>query len=251
MFKKIFTLFIAAALLTSCTIPASATLKTANADSLPSANWSLKTFPSGEKYLYNENTGDTVVKAFCYTQDGEFVELTLQEYLQIKNSVPYVATNPEHDTNNICEVAAVSSTWYYDYREARAYVGQGDPCIVSSDVRGPGTIQHTQSATIEHSFGGSATIDGTTKNLIQLGASFDWHTSLASETSNSYTFDVPSGNIGYIQFTPYLNITEGDLYMVSVLPGIIDETYMGEAWGASPIKTSGGFAYGIFELMLK
>ena len=62
---------------------------------------------------------------------------------------------------------------------------------------------------------------------------------------------MPEGSTGYIQFTPYLNVTIGDLYYVYTGPLVYDELYVGEVWGATPKEIAGGFADGLFELVLK
>ena len=246
MFKKLIALSLFTALLIGCTLPARAV-----PGGTATAVQPMEATSTGENFFYRKATGETVIKAYSYNESGELIALTLEEYLQIQNSVPSVPGDSEWQPYNIRGASTVSNTWYYDYRETDAYVALGDSYAVTADVKGPATIQHTQSATIQHSFGGSVTLDGATKLLIQTGASFDWHTSLSSGVSNSYTFEVPSGKIGYVQFTPYLNYTEGEIYLVTVLPGYMDEMHIGDAWGACPIEIPGGFANGIFELILR
>ncbi len=46
-----------------------------------------------------------------------------------------------------------------------------------------------------------------------MGASFSpWNTSSSSTTTFGAVFPVESGRKAYVQFTPYLNVTVGDLY---------------------------------------
>lgn len=215
--------------------------------------WILEESDSGDEYLLNPSSGEIIAKAFGYNAMGELVEIDLKDYLVLKNSLPHIESM-ESSTDPLTPSvtsSGVVATWIYDYRETRTYNGIGDPIKVSADMKGPGSISHFNATTIEHSFGGEVGLTWTMISDIQLGASFDWHKSLSSETSNGYTYEVPAGRTGYIQFTPYLSVTVGGMYHVYIAPLVTNEYYVGEVWGATPKEIAGGFADGLFELVLK
>ena len=220
--------------------------------------WVLKTFESGDKYLYNSNSGQMIVKAYTYDETGTLVEIDLNDYLDIKNSLLDVANLPTQISGvsipleNDKELSYASDySWVPSYRETNTYIGLGEPVKVTGDVVGPATVSHFNSSTVSHSFGGDVGMTLGIQSAIQASASFSWNVSLESEVSNGYAFPVPEGEIGYVQFTPYLNVTVGDLYYIYMAPFVYDEVYIGEVWGSSPKQIAGGFADGAYELILK
>ena len=255
--KKVLSLILTLAMIFALCLPVSAASFSEMEETNSESQWVLKTAESGEEYILNRSSGEIIAKVFSYNEFGELVEMDLSEYLVLKNSLPCVTSRSLNTTGTLSPYkdntssSAAKNTWIYDYRETSTTVEFGTPVKVTQDIRGPGKVSHFTSTTIEHSFGGDVSIVGAMKNVIQLGASFDWHISLASETSNGYEFDVPRGYIGYIQFTPYLNVTEGDLYYLYSDILFQDEIYLGEVWGSAPREIEGGFADGLFELILR
>lgn len=138
----------------------------------------------------------------------------------------------------------------YYYTETRTYVGLGAAQKVSPDYKGTATITLVNSVTTTNIYGGSASAIVEATNKIKLGASFNWNTSSASSTSVSGAWPVPAGKTGYIQFTPRLNVSVGNVLMTFWVSGIYKSLDMGESWGASPAK-AGSFTDGIYELILR
>lgn len=237
----------------------------ANINSAPSAEQSslleIKSFPSGEKYVYNHATGEIIAKAFTYNEAGELVELDVEEYVAIKTSQPTISgssVSPEMvdtavlppDGSFETGTNSVGYSYVYDFRETTTHTRLGDPVKVSADMKGPGYISYFTSTSVNETFGGGLSLSLTIKNAIKIGASFDWNASLTTRTTIGYTYSVPAGYTGYVQFTPYYNVTVGDLYYLTITPFDIIETNMGEVWGASPKELPSGLADGIYELKL-
>ena len=254
--KKIISLVLTISIIFSASCLSAYATNTSEAGSSPV--WTIESFPSGEEYLYNEISGEIIAKAFCFDETGNLIELDLQEYLLTKNSPSYTSGSSNLSGPPLFSTAAVGpnpddflrrDTWAYEYRETRTYVTSGDPIKVSADLKGPGTISHLTSIQIGHTFGGDVSFTATIKNAVQLGASFVWNVSAATEESNTYAVDVPAGRTGYVQFTPRFDVTVGDLYYVYTAPFVSEETYLGEVWGSSPRMLDNGFADGTYELV--
>ena len=211
--------------------------------------WMLGESNSGKAYAYNPATGEKVIKAWGYNEDGELVELDWVEYLQIKNSAD--STSPEQDvstnTQSVPYTADIATA--YEYRETMTYMQHGPSHKVTIDIVGPSKIEYVSSVEVSNSFGGEINLTGTIKNMIQLGASFDWHETLSSSTSVGATFVVDPGETAYVRFTPYLDVTVGDLYYITVAAGHYNESNLGEVWGKSPRMLPNGFADGLLELV--
>jgi hypothetical protein len=224
------------------------------AENIPEANtWSIETSPSGEKYLFNKLTGEKTIAAYRPDDKGNLVEVSLEECLEIKNSMMRVSGTSAAlaDNNYVAPDSANYETVIYDYRQSSTSVGYGTPIKVSADVTGPATISYLTSKTVSCSFGGGISLSAAMQNAIKSGASFSWNTSLSTASSLSYSFSVPSGRTGYIQFTPYLNVTSGNLYQIYVSSYGTTETNLGSVWGKSPKSLSNGFADGLYELVTR
>ena len=216
-----------------------------------SAIWVLKRSDSGEEYLYNRVTGEIIIQAFGYNDDGELVELDLKEHLKTKNPAAGIQPTLQPTNSNVIMRDPSYSSSYYDYRESNYRRMLGNTIKVSADVDGPGSISYLITNTISHSYGGSVSITASILSAIQSGVSFDWNTSLSTSVSAGYSFDVPAGRRGYVQFTPYVDYSIGSLYLVSVAPFYQEETMVGQVWYTSPVKLANGIADGVYELVLR
>lgn len=224
--------------------------------------WEVATNAQGEEYLRNSLTDEEILVAFRIDEEGDIVYLDLYEHAHKLNNMPrasegllitddgnYQEEYYGEDPNLINPYAVVTK-----YFENRTYIGLGSATKVTPDVRGPAQLNVTISRTITNSFGGDIGITSSISQAISSGASFTWHRSLGSSTSIGTTFSVPANKIGYVQFTPYLNVTVGDVYRYHyTLPLyiLIRQEYVGGAWGGSPIRLAGGYADGIYELKVK
>lgn len=220
-------------------------------------DWTIQSDPSGFEYLLNIVTGEKIVRAFTYNEEGLLVEISLEECLQIKKSSPSVNAIPAVD-------AAVNSVDYgtedastlryetvmYNYQETSTYQANGTPVKVSADSKGPASISYFISQTISCSFGGNISLTTAYKNAISSGASFSWNNTLSSQVQNGYTYPVPSGRTGYIRFTPYMNVTTGNLYQIYISSYGTEEKNLGTVWGYSPKALSNGIADGLYELVI-
>jgi len=109
----------------------------------------------------------------------------------------------------------------------------------------------TLSVTTTESFGGNTSITAEISKAIKLGATFTWNTTSASAIGVGFTWPITSGKNGYIKFTPYLDVTVGNLSMffydyATGVSGFLD---VGEVWGASPRKLPSGFTNGLYEVV--
>ncbi len=245
--KKFITIIIIASLALCC----SSASGYESAETDDEGVWSLETFDSGEEYLLNSVSGEKIAKAFGYNEAGELVEIPLDEYLDIKNSIAASALPESGGSADYLTMPMSASSWYYDYRETSSYVGVGTPMKLTADIKGPAAILGWDSVSLEHDFGGETWLSAAMKERIQRGASFPWNIYVDLGTSCDYRFEIPAGYIGYIRFTPYMNYTVGDLYYVYVASLVYDEIHLGEVWGASPKKLANGKCDGLFELIYK
>ena len=255
MKKKLSTLILSVVLLiTCCVFPGYAATNTGQDVEKSAGVWVLEYDSDGEAYIRNKLTNERIVEAVRCNADGELEELDIEDYVQIKNSLSIDDSALESNSMNNAllgnDIEPMSdSGWMYLYEETRNYVALGTPIKVSADLRGPGTIFHLDVRTIQHSFGGDVNVP-IDQTAITIGAGFSWNVSAKTTTSNGYVYPVPSGELGYIQFTPYLNVTEGDLYHIYAAPFVYLENYLGKVWGKSPRKY-GDLADGIYELVLR
>ncbi|MES1045496.1 hypothetical protein FOA22_13580 [Heyndrickxia oleronia] len=122
---------------------------------------------------------------------------------------------------------------------------------VSGDALGPATISYGEAATITDSFTGNLVFNY--EKYIKSGASFTWNHTASSLSKFSVSFPVPSGKIGYVGFTPYLNKTWGNSYIdtFNTAHVLISTSNNGLVYGYSPKKTSAGFADGLYALIIK
>lgn len=216
------------------------------------SRFSLQTSSAGTQYLLNATTGEKVIQAFAYNEAGELVAIPLSEYKRIRDSMQDLPladnTSQQFELETYpTSPRAITNT----YIERMSYVIEGAPLKVSADMRGPGRITTVQAVSLTSSFGGDIGVTIYLEDLIAAGASFTWNSTATSEASNSYEFDpIPAGSIGYVNFIPYFNVSEGDLYQIrseSSLP----PRYLGYVWGQSPKTTATGFADGLFELIIE
>ena len=219
--------------------------------------WEVITNADGNTYLENTQTHEIMAKAFKLDTSGNPVILDLTEYAQFLNqSTPILPATQEQSITQKQPEATDGSvqaviTYAYTFEESESYLGIGTAKKVTPDVKGPATISYGQSVTITDSFGGDLSITGSIKKAIEIGASFGWEHSFASDTTFGLEYDIPSGKTGYVQFKPYYNVSLGilnekifyDLHLMH------DNYY--DAWGQCPVETSTGFADGVYELIIK
>ena len=218
--------------------------------------WEVALDEMGEIYLKNTNTGENMVAAYTINENGDIVYYDLTEYAnhlnsmageyqQNRSTLKFPITGNE-DTKII---AFADPAPTYTYAETRTYTGLAPTEKVTPDYTGPCTITLVNSVTTTEGFGGSLSGNADVAKSIKLGASFTWNTSSASATSVSGTWSVPAGKKGYIQFTPYLNVSVGNVTMYYWVGGVFKTLDMGENWGSSPKKV-GNFTDGNYEIII-
>lgn len=220
--------------------------------------WVVKVNDEGNVYLNNALTGEDLAAAFTIDENGNAVYLNLAEYAKQLNAddkkesdlvqIPQRADSfnkQESETKLLADPLPS-----YTYSQTTSYVINGSPAKVTPDYAGPASITVVNSITTTE--GWSATVSGNADitKKIKAGASFTWNSSTASSTSVNGTWSVPSGKTGYIQFTPYLNYTQGNVTMYYYVAGIFKTLDMGLQWGTSPKKV-GGYTDGLYELKFK
>jgi len=261
MKKKISVLFLCFVLLLAC-FPNFAFAES-NMELNKQSYWKVMTNNQGEIYLYNTVTGEKMVQAYRIDENNNIVYLDLEalaghlnamEYakrLNLVEDIPLPKSPASQKDNDVVPQYTTLLPWR-EYRETRSYTKLGTPEKVTPDYVGPYTITHATSITVTESFGGSVSISGAVKDAIKAGASFTWSRSAQSSTTIGGNTTVPEGKIGYVQFTPYLNVSEGDVYYcVASSTGKITKIYEGTAWGSCPKKLSNGMADGIYQLILR
>lgn len=201
-------------------------------------------------YLQNRITGEVIVDAFELDNTGRFVKIDLIAYADQLNTMPHVS-NDTTFTDIVVEPPESRTSISYTYDEDYNYIGLGSAIKVTSDVVGPATISYGESVSITQSFGGEISIQGTIKRAIQLGATFNWNTSVSSSAQFSVSYEIPSGRTGYIQFRPRYHVTEGTLtqYITTDSVSSVNDTF--NVWGQCPVKLASGFADGIYERVLR
>lgn len=203
----------------------------------------------GLEYLKDNETGEKTYKAYEVNSSGELVEISLEECKRIKDNI---VNDISFKNNTISPIKPMTPDTYEKYRYEGETVCEdivGSTRKVTPDVKGPAKISYGVSKTINHSFsiGISSLI-----SAIKSEASFTWNKSASTNKSFGTSFNVPSKEVGYVAFSPYMNKTGGEYYIDTYTGGgvLLSTEYGGYAYGYSP-KTVGDWADGLYELKLK
>ena len=204
----------------------------------------------GAVILRNTLTGEKLLRALEIV-NGHAREVDLLDYVQELNDMP-VLPSVQSDRHLQARDIAV-----FRYEETAAYVARGTPLKLSADFMGPFSFSGppVPAGTVTRSFGGSFSLTAPIRSAMMDSTAFSWQDSL--ESADSFgdfpdTLQVAPGKICYIQFTPYLNVTEGKVYQQTTNATTGTSTHFvcqGTVWGASPKLLDGQFANGRFELM--
>lgn len=252
MLKKRFTsLFLVLSMVLGLSAPAFAVDSTTD-------EWLVKYNETGSVYLESSITGERIVKAVRFDDNGIPYDVDLVAYVQELNSAQII--NKQNDvfapTPIISPYANVTSERYV---ESRAYytVGTKEPvtAMVSGDPNGA-ELTYGESITISDGYavmgGGSLTFTPSVKTNIQAGASFTWTTSAASSSSFSVTYPINPGEKGYVAFQPRLHATTG-IYIresINTETGVATTINSATITAYSPVLLKTGFAAGTYSLVL-
>lgn len=195
---------------------------------------------NGDEYLYNSATGKKIAAVYSYDSTGSLRLLTLDEGMEIKNSLPLVVGL---DSNGASRSGICLGRSGYDYYENYIYQALGSPIKITPDFSGPCEIHDVELPDLSGGFGGDITITCRMAQAIKKESGFPWTFSLTGQTGVKCQFQVPAEETGYIQFLPYYNVTMGKLYKADEL--------LGYAMGLCPICTPDGHPAGIIELVLE
>lgn len=212
--------------------------------------WYLKKLDNGDIVLQNDATGKTIIDAFRFTENGMQVPVDLQVYAnELNNAIMQEATLKEISafTPDIVPQGR-PSTFAYTFEQSSADKTLGTAVKITADIKGPASVSYGESVTVSDSFGGDISINAKIEDAIEGGASFTWENSLSSSAQFSVTYSIPAGKTGYIQFTPYYNLSTGTIVRRLYSPSLV-KTERFKGWGRSPIKLSTGFADGIYALV--
>lgn len=204
-----------------------------------------------QEYLLDEVTNEKIFEAYRTDEDGEMIEISLEEYKEILDNMEgiEVINNEFEESKQMQKSPMTWKVYRYSGEKGKSKVN-GQRVKVSPDVKGPGSITSGYSTTISNSFGGS--IAGTIGNSIKKSASFTWTTSASTTKNFSTTFSIPKGKTGYIGFTPYLNKTWGTGYEDTMTQtGKISTKNLGTVYGISPKKLKSGLADGLYAVVYK
>ncbi|NBJ90879.1 DUF6060 domain-containing protein [Acutalibacter sp. 1XD8-36] len=218
-----------------------------------SEEWEVNRQEDGTVFLENKLSGETIVEAFRFDDDGQTVPVDLLEYVHELNALDseQISSAEESDVPAMLERDVTPMPYTtYSYKESSSSKVSGSAVKVTADVKGPASITYGESITISDSYSAGVTLSSSIKRAIQIGASFTWQRSLSTGTNFSVTYKVPSGKTGYVKFTPYLNKTKGTLTRSTTM-GIIVGTETYDAEGKSPIKLSNGLPDGTYAIVLK
>lgn len=234
-----------------------------NKDSTGDSEWTKKIDEKGKPYYLNKNTNESIVQAFKYDENGEFVEVLLDDaFPMIKESFDASKEVQKAEESNKIEeekkVDDVSISAYpytsivWSYAETYSSTNMGAGKKVSPDVLGPTVINYGTSTSVTESFSLSVTTGADVKNAIKAGASFGWTKSASSNASFGAGFSVDAGKIGAVYFAPYYNYTRGTLTKKTYTStgGLQSvNTYYNQS-AKSPVKV-GSFADGLYYLVIK
>lgn len=210
--------------------------------------WVVQYDENNKVYLQNTETNESIYAA-VEVKDGIQRPVDLEEYVIVLNNAEYVDTEAVLSNEYTYEIQSLSHT-YYSYTQKSKSKVNGTPKKVTQDIKGPASVSHGTSTSISESFSASVSLGVNQKSAIRQGASFTWNTSSSSSTSFGVTFPVPSGKTGYVQFTPYLNRTTGELWATITNGTTITKSKISNITAHSPIKV-GSTADGLFELRIK
>lgn len=216
----------------------------------------------GQEILFNPGTGETISEAHRIV-NGQVISVSLRELCDALNSA-LSEESPTIDLETYIpdDSATRRASLFYFYRLENVTTKRVNGGIrkVTQDYKGPTELSLVTSVTITDSYGctgsGGAAISlsSKAKTTISASASFSWNYSLATGTSVESSYCVSAGKTGHIEFIPYLNQINGDLYEAfsdPVTGFTTDYVYKGKAWGRSPIQLPNGLADGLFYLVEK
>ena len=182
-FSKIIFIFVAITILMTCT--------------------SISTFAGQKENFGRLLENKEIVGVYC--SGGKIYYLNEQELKQIKSS-EYAKNNVDSlitvNTDNDSLTERNVGTWTSTRKisEGSPYLDYSQTRTVTPSVKGPATISSGSSA----SFSYSASVSLTASDRVSIGGTW----SASSNSSFGISFNVPSGRIGYVVFTPkYKSIT--------------------------------------------
>jgi len=238
--------------------------------------WEVKTDDEGKMYLGNDVLSEKISQVYRRDENGQLVPVDLAEHARFLNfvtsqlnnqlnsfnqSLPFPMAEPltfepgdfraENSGSEMTTLSSMLPPVIFDtFRETYSYVGVGNQIIMTPYMRGPGRIWVSQSRNVEHSFGGGVSLTTQIKNAIEVGSSFSWNETVATGTSLGMKWEIESEHTGYITFTPFLDISIGDVWRNTAYGLNIHNAYLGSAWGGCP-KTNGLYADGIWQLVYR
>lgn len=189
-------------------------------------------------YAYFDDELDAYVISFSIDA-GSIHYYDSEEYVPDESTISSMSLGPISD-----EIISRNTGFWRFFRETSEKRVSGPRQKVSADYVAPplgGSVTRTITRSSESSF--SAGLSWTDKSLITASATFQWCDS--ASTSTEYTFNVGSGQSGYIAFTPYYMRVSG--YMQDFVDAtLIDETF---AFGQSVLLTDDGEPDGRVEFI--
>jgi hypothetical protein len=222
--------------------------------------WIVKKDNNKHIYLQNTKTGEKMVDAISLDDSGNPIHLDLKEYAKILNCQQEIkqdtsSTNKVKDLQSIEGTTPSLSRTYqieatYSYVQSYATTTTGMPSKVTPDIVGPTTVSYGNSVSFSESFSVSVSINGEMKKVIKGGATFTWNSSATTSANFGLSYQIPAGKTGYVSFSPYYNITVGNLTTKLWQDGVCFQTTTTAATGYSPKVLANGIADGIYALMI-
>lgn len=239
----------------------STTVSAQNKDITVDSEWTKKIDENGKIYYSNKKTNESIVQAFKYDENGEFVEVSLDDtFPMIQKSFEALKTedkaeerNNTEENKNEDEVSILTDLYFvWDYIELYSSTNMGAGQKVSPDAQGPTVISYGTSVSTSNSFSLSVSADYAVKEVIKAGASFGWTTTTTSSATFGVGYEIPAGKRGAVYFAPYYNYTRGTLtkktYTFTGGLQSVDTWYNQSA--KSPKNLGNGLADGYYYLVL-
>ncbi|MBT2761889.1 hypothetical protein [Paenibacillus sp. ISL-20] len=189
----------------------------------------------GTPQYYDSETGVTYSRIYQNTENG-FEEISFEEFKASEKKseearAEIAAIQRSQDQQSLSNISPLANPIYVENTYIETFHGTNEK--VSSDMNCPSAssgcaIEHAFSLTKTESF--QAGLDFSIKQLITVGASFNWQTS--ATTSTTYIINIPKGAKGSVWFRPYYRYTGGTYHPSFGSPYSV--------YGMSPKKLSSG-----------
>ena len=184
----------------------------------------------GFSYLYNPAAGDLIYSVWEQNENGELVEIDLDEWAKHLNNLLFEFVQFVEEFGCNCDYEGLDTFLFYaeasessvtrnitfTYIESRrSTIGYLLGFVVTNTVPGPHNFEILSQHRVNENFPPSISAQGTAGlNAIRNGAGFTWVRYAYTARVPGGHLHVPAGRHGYVRAAPYLNTTWGTLVVV-------------------------------------